>query len=91
MAIPYPGSKDFSGTGGVLGRLVVLLANGEVLLAVEASAIVEVRQGQVWDGVRRTTLAYRRGGEVASVDILTPMAEVVRLWAEALGSTAGGG
>jgi hypothetical protein len=83
--IPYADSKGFSGSGRVQGRLVVLLANGEVSLALEAFSIVEVRQGQVWDGARRTYLAYRRGQEVVGVDLLTPFDEVVRLWAEALG------
>jgi hypothetical protein len=85
MATTVPVSRDYSGTGKVLGRLVVVLANGEVSLAVEALSIVEVRQGRVWDGVGHATLAYRRGQEVAEVDLLTPFAEVVRLWAEALG------
>jgi hypothetical protein len=85
MAVPVPVSRDYSGTGRVMGRVVMVLASGEMPLAVAASAIVEVRRGQVWDGVEHTYLAYRRGGEVASVDVLTPFAEVVRLWAEALG------
>jgi hypothetical protein len=85
MAVPIPISQDFSGTGKVLGRLVVVLVNGEVPLALEALAIVSVAQGRTEGGVRLTHLEYRRGGEVVGLDLLTPFAEVVRLWAEALG------
>lgn len=91
MAVPVPVARDFSGTGKVLGRLVVLLANGELTLALAASSIIRVQQWRGEDGVMRTEIEYQRGKDVYGTLLLTPFAEVVRLWAEALGFTAGGG
>jgi hypothetical protein len=81
MAIPIPVARDFSGTGKVAGRVLVLLTNGEKWLALEASAVVAVSQVEGW----LVQVEFRRGPEVSFVDILTPFDEVVRLWAEALG------